>query len=489
MAIDARHQDLWLRILGHRLDDPESQLTFTARLARENGWTIGHACRVVDEYRRFVFLAMTAGHSVTPSEDVDQVWHLHLVYTRDYWDTFCGEVLQAPLHHGPTRGGSGEADRYDTQYRQTLAAYSAVFDESPPVAIWPEPERRFGADLAWRRVNVVRNWVIAKPAWLSRSARWPARRGALAAVPLFLIGIENPLDFTAGPFLTLFALLAAAAIGVGRVLWQWLIPEGDSGTEAAANDPLELALLSQQEGRLRFAAVGLAMLKLPDDQQQEADSTAGDRVVPLPSSMPAESSVWLKSLQRRLPALGQAAPQQAIKAAMELAAEEVEPQLVKRGWLVGRWWSTPRPWICTAPAIAVLLLGIAKINVGLTRGKHVGFLVLGCAALTLVILVAIARKPRCTRQGEAVRENALTRFREWERQAERDDRESSPLLTPFGVALLGVEMLAGTGHAALQAALLATRPKADTGGGCGGGGCGGGGCGGGGCGGCGGCGG
>ncbi|MEK6230809.1 MAG: hypothetical protein N2A42_03075 [Luteolibacter sp.] len=33
------------------------------------------------EYKRFVALAMLAGHPVTPSEEVDQAWHLHLVYT------------------------------------------------------------------------------------------------------------------------------------------------------------------------------------------------------------------------------------------------------------------------------------------------------------------------------------------------------------------------------------------------------------------------
>ncbi|NCX98787.1 MAG: hypothetical protein EBX35_09485, partial [Planctomycetia bacterium] len=93
MPIDPRQQQLWERICDHRFDDPAARLTFTGRLARENGWTIGYAVRVVDEYRRFVLLAMTAGHPVTPSEDVDQAWHLHLAYTRDYWEIFCRDVL------------------------------------------------------------------------------------------------------------------------------------------------------------------------------------------------------------------------------------------------------------------------------------------------------------------------------------------------------------------------------------------------------------
>ncbi|MBN9062810.1 MAG: hypothetical protein J0H41_10255 [Rhizobiales bacterium] len=86
---------------------------------------------------------MTAGHPVTPSEEVDQVWHLHLAYTRSYWDDLCGTVLGGPLHHGPTRGGKRERTRYDQQYRQTLDSYERAFGGKPPKDIWPGPEERF----------------------------------------------------------------------------------------------------------------------------------------------------------------------------------------------------------------------------------------------------------------------------------------------------------------------------------------------------------
>ena len=88
----------------------------TQRLARDNGWTFEFAERVVEEYRRFAFLAKTAGHPVTPSDEVDQMWHLHLTYTRSYWDDFCGRVLEAPLHHDPTQGGRAEGEKFDDWY-------------------------------------------------------------------------------------------------------------------------------------------------------------------------------------------------------------------------------------------------------------------------------------------------------------------------------------------------------------------------------------
>src|SRR5947199_354356 len=78
------------------------------------------AARAIEEYRRFAFLAVAAGHPVSPSDAVDQVWHLHLLYTRSYWVQFCGEVLGKPLHHEPSTGGGGEAAKFDAWYGQTL---------------------------------------------------------------------------------------------------------------------------------------------------------------------------------------------------------------------------------------------------------------------------------------------------------------------------------------------------------------------------------
>lgn len=139
-------------------------LSFVARLARENAWSLAHAQRVFDEYKRFVFLAVECGHAVTPSEEVDQAWHLHLVYTRSYWDDLCSGVLGRALHHGPTKGGVDEGARFDAQYRATLASYARIFATPPPAGIWPAPEQRFGGDLRWRRVWTDRAWVIPKRA-------------------------------------------------------------------------------------------------------------------------------------------------------------------------------------------------------------------------------------------------------------------------------------------------------------------------------------
>ncbi len=138
------HDALRARLFTYSIGPDTAVLSFRDRLARENRWSPAYAKRVIREYYRFCFLAMTAGHEVTPSDQVDQAWHLHLTYTRDYWQRFCPDVLGAPLHHGPTAGGQDERARYYDQYAETLKSYQEAFGEAPPPDIWSPAADRFG---------------------------------------------------------------------------------------------------------------------------------------------------------------------------------------------------------------------------------------------------------------------------------------------------------------------------------------------------------
>ena len=155
-------QTLWDKIKDFELDEPTSSLTFTNRLARENGWTIEYSIRAVHEYKKFIFMLCIADHSLTPSDQVDQVWHLHLLYTQSYWTDFCQNTLGKQFHHGPTKGGKAEGEKYNDLYEKTLELYKTLFERNAPDDIWPPKEIRFG-DVNFQRVNLDRNWIIKKP--------------------------------------------------------------------------------------------------------------------------------------------------------------------------------------------------------------------------------------------------------------------------------------------------------------------------------------
>ena len=154
---------VWQRLYCYQIGPDDAALGFAARLARENGWSAGHAARVIDEYRKFVFLAVTGERDVTPSDAVDQVWHLHLTYTRDYWEHFCPEVLGKQLHHGPTAGGDTERGRFFRQYADTLKRYEAVFGPAP-ADIWPSAHQRLIEDPRARRVHPRDTIMISRKA-------------------------------------------------------------------------------------------------------------------------------------------------------------------------------------------------------------------------------------------------------------------------------------------------------------------------------------
>ena len=155
-------QTLWDKIKDFELDEPTSSLTFTNRLARENGWTIEYSIRAVHEYKKFIFMLCIADHSLTPSDQVDQVWHLHLLYTQSYWTDFCQNLIGREIHHGPTKGGKAEGDKYNDLYEKTLQLYKTLFERDAPADIWPSKEIRFG-EVNFQRINLDRNWIIKKP--------------------------------------------------------------------------------------------------------------------------------------------------------------------------------------------------------------------------------------------------------------------------------------------------------------------------------------
>ena len=157
--------ELWNEIQRFEIDDPHAEFSFSDRLARENGWTKLFTLEVIDEYKKFMFLQCVSDQPLTPSDQVDQAWHLHLLYTRSYWNDFCSDILKRQIHHGPTKGGKQERTKYKDLYNQTLQLYKNIFNTEPPSRVWPDATKRF-SDIHFRRINLSTNWIIPKPSTL-----------------------------------------------------------------------------------------------------------------------------------------------------------------------------------------------------------------------------------------------------------------------------------------------------------------------------------
>ncbi|MCU0710673.1 MAG: hypothetical protein MUC43_01345 [Pirellula sp.] len=174
---------LWQKISQLAITPPNLPLTFEARLAREQAWSLDRALAVVEEYRKFLYLLLTCSHPVTPSEEVDAAWHLHLLYTRSYYEDLCQEIAGFVIHHQPTAGGPTEGHKFRNWYQQTLDSYAARFG-IPPQDIWPPSDKRFANAGAGHWFNPATHILIPRPGhgfsqWLSeqlgRMLKWRKR--------------------------------------------------------------------------------------------------------------------------------------------------------------------------------------------------------------------------------------------------------------------------------------------------------------------------
>jgi hypothetical protein len=234
-----RDAHLWTRLDACHPDDVEADFPFSARLARDNGWSKGFARRVVTEYLRFAYLSRLGEGIVTPSDEVDQAWHLHLTYTRHYWEPF-REALGGPLHHMPTKGGPDQDARFRQAYARTLRLYRIEFGE-PPQDIWPPEEIRFGKAPGFVRVNAQDVWIIRKPQWpnrVARVARW----------------------FANAPTAVLCALLAALSLLLGtRLAFAHGEAQGDTFLERLGNRVWHWATMHTTEFVLTLFIIALAL--------------------------------------------------------------------------------------------------------------------------------------------------------------------------------------------------------------------------------------
>jgi hypothetical protein len=127
-------ETLWAALLNLEISPKHATFTFEDRLQKEQGWTREFTEDAVVEYKRFLFLSQCAGHPITPSKIIDEVWHLHLLYTYSYWEILCKTIFKKPLHHYPTEGNDNQ--KHHEQYQKTLESYRSFFKKQPPIEIW-----------------------------------------------------------------------------------------------------------------------------------------------------------------------------------------------------------------------------------------------------------------------------------------------------------------------------------------------------------------
>ncbi len=471
--MNSQQAELYQRIQAFNLDDLGDDLSFSKRLARENGWSAKYSQEAIAEYKKFAFLAVVM-ETATPSEQVDQVWHLHLTYTHSYWLDFCPHVLQKTLHHNPTKGGSVEGQKYDSCYKNTLLNYQKFFGVTPSEDFWSSPQIRFGKDLQWQKVNTRSHWILPKP-----QLRWQIPINSRLAVmivafalalvimtsqPVLGAIVSNPFNLNGGEFLWFYAIALAVTGLVGWVLrhgLKYLASQRGNINQVDLN-AYEVAYLVAGTKRVVMVAIASLIergyLELIPKTQKLAVKT------PLPSSCPPIEAAVV-TLARNTVSIKQIDSSTLVQTSVGVICQRLQQQgLIPVGGQM--------KWVCLLPSLlmgAVLSLGAIRIAIGIGRGKPVGFLMVLCI-IAVVLLLKFLDRPWRTQFGDRYLASLTSRYTSQKNTA-----------IDFSCALFGLGAISGANFIELRQVLSPPHSSGGGGGSSGGdGGCGGG------CGGCGG---
>jgi len=136
-----QNDNLWNRILHFSLDEPDADFSFSKKLAKEERWSHDFTQKAIIEYKKFIYLCCIIPNGASPSETVDKVWHMHLIYTQNHWEEFCPDILQRKLHHYPSKGGFKEKNKHENWLSETLVNYKKVFQQDAPAEIWGDQDK------------------------------------------------------------------------------------------------------------------------------------------------------------------------------------------------------------------------------------------------------------------------------------------------------------------------------------------------------------
>lgn len=439
--------DLLARLRDFDIDGGPVDFPFAERLARENGWTRRYAERVVREYKRFVVLMVTAGRPMTPSDEVDQAWHLHLSYTRSYWERMCGEILGRPLHHHPTQGGRAEAAKYDRQYADTLEQYRKTFGDEPPADIWRPASIRFSPAADGVRAFPHAHWIVPKRKVTSVGVGLAAAMAL--AVSLGCAGGLNPFDMNGKSYLAFLIPTLVVALVAGIVYRAWSAgPYLAPGEEPDSLRWDQLAYLVGGKERLATATITRLVergaARVDPERDEMLIATDHDSVL-----SPVE-----RAARQHLPvSKNDPAAIQKLMTETEAALATDIHDWEEKGWWRSRSSARTRTLLSVLPLFLVtMVFGFGRLIQGIQNGNPVGylFLVLMLAFLAMIVMVLV-QSPR-TRAGQQI----VDRYRQRHQQLRSGDNFESAKL-PDGstaataVALFGTSCLNASIYTSLTA--------------------------------------
>jgi uncharacterized protein (TIGR04222 family) len=256
----------------------------------------------------------------------------------------------------------------------------------------------------------------------------------------------NPLDWSGSDFLGLYLPLLGLFGALSFVLRPWMRqPDPGSDMTLPAIAPYAAALLRGREALVEAALASLASLAHQGLLWMEEHRLVASGTVP--STAPLIERIVHASVME-----GEFDLSKLVRKSAP-AIEQLRAPLARRGWLVDEKKTAWMRWLPSLPLMALLLLGLAKLGVGLARGRPVWFLVLASGVGMALLLVAL-RVPWRSYRGDAVLQ-ALLKEQEPLKQTALTATPTSQLSTGDMALAAGLVGLMAVGFSQLSTELAA----------------------------------
>jgi uncharacterized membrane protein YgcG len=117
----------WLK---HKIDrvnlllSDENDYNFKLSFRKKHPEHTGILSSLIEDYKNFMFLAASSDEECTPSKAVDDIWHHHILHTKDYFDHWCKNVIGKTIHHNPEKPEDNKD--YSKQFKETNKKLGAI---------------------------------------------------------------------------------------------------------------------------------------------------------------------------------------------------------------------------------------------------------------------------------------------------------------------------------------------------------------------------
>jgi hypothetical protein len=100
-------------------------------------WNRGKVMDLIKEYKDFLYLCARDKEEHVPSAEVDEIWHEHILFTKDYenWGVFLGKKI----HHNPEK--IGETKSFNVGFQKTQQKLKTVSVSKPKAKKSASPSR------------------------------------------------------------------------------------------------------------------------------------------------------------------------------------------------------------------------------------------------------------------------------------------------------------------------------------------------------------